>query len=205
MLRSEAMVRPVAMHRVVAEAMTIRETSFFRDHLPWEMLAQCVLPELLAKRRAEKRLRVWSAGCATGQETYSLAMLMMDRSPELDAWDVAITGTDLSPSACTYGRRGRYSRLEINRGLPVRQMLRYFERQGEEWVVKPVVRRLVLFEQGDLRMLTEGGAGFDLVLLRNVLPYFSAADRDAVLVETHSRVKPGGVLLLGATEQIDDA
>ncbi|MEO6923032.1 MAG: CheR family methyltransferase, partial [Bryocella sp.] len=140
-----------------------------------------------------------------GQETYSLAMLLMDRFPELDAWDVAITGTDLSPSACTYARRGRYSRLEINRGLPARQMLRYFERHGEEWVVKPVVRRLVLFEQGDLRMLTEGGAGFDLVLLRNVLPYFSAADRDAVLVETHSRMELGGVLLLGAAEQIDDA
>jgi hypothetical protein len=156
MLRSEAMVRPVAMHRVVAEAMTIKETSFFRDYLPFEILAEVLLPEVIRRRERVRRLRLWSAGCATGQEAYSLAMMICDRFPELESWDVQIVGTDISRSACAYAQRGRYSRLAMNRGLPARLMVRYFERSGDEWTVRPEVKRLVRFEHGDLRESAEG-------------------------------------------------
>jgi chemotaxis protein methyltransferase CheR len=206
MMRSERMMRPVAMHRVVAEAMTIRETSFFRDHLPWEILAERLLPELIWKRKKQRKLRLWSAGCATGQEAYSLAMMICDRFPELSEWDVQIVGTDISHTACAYARRGKFSRLEINRGLPARLMLRYFERGGDEWSVRPEVKRMVRFEQGDLRQAPlVRTRGFDMVLLRNVLPYFEASERRKVMAETYSRLADDAVMLVGTAEQIEDA
>jgi chemotaxis protein methyltransferase CheR len=206
MLRSEAMVRPVAMHRVVAEAMTIKETSFFRDYLPFEILAEVLLPEVIRRRERVRRLRLWSAGCATGQEAYSLAMMICDRFPELESWDVQIVGTDISRSACAYAQRGRYSRLAMNRGLPARLMVRYFERSGDEWTVRPEVKRLVRFEHGDLRESAEGRVPcFDVALLRNVLPYFHGRERMEVLAETYARLESDAVLLVGNSEQIEDA
>jgi len=206
MLRSEAVMRPLAVHRVVAEAMTIKETSFFRDHTPFEMLAERLLPEMIRKRKHERTLRLWSAGCATGQETYSLAMMIRDRFPELADWDVKIIGTDISATACVYARRGRFSRLEINRGLPVRMLLRYFERCGDEWTVRDELKQMVRFEHGDLRSSTVTSVeSFDMVLLRNVLPYFTAQERATVLAETYARLQPDAVLMLGISEQLEDA
>jgi chemotaxis protein methyltransferase CheR len=199
MLRMGRLQGPTNMHRVVAEAMTVRETSFFRDVVPFQVLGEQILPELIARRKSERRLRLWSAGCATGQEAYSLAMVLLDRFPELEEWDVRIVGTDISRSACAYARRGRYSRLEINRGLPARRMLRYFERDGEEWQVREELRRMVRFECADLGVGCEGK--FDVVLLRNVLLYFSAEERSRVLAAVYARMRSRGVMLLGASEE----
>ncbi len=200
---------PANLHRVVAEAMTIKETSFFRDVAPFKLLEDRLIPELIVRRRAERRLRLWSAASSTGQEAYSLAILLRDRFQELEDWDVQIFGTDISQLACEYARSGRYSRLEINRGLPVRLLLRYFERDGEEWRVCDELRRLVTFERANLcepppRGLRSYGMQFDLVLLRNVLLYFAPEDRSQVLHETCARMHPGAALLLGNAEQAED-
>jgi len=207
MLRS---THPAALHRVVAEAMTIKETSFFRDVAPFKLLEDRLIPELITRRRREQQLRLWSAASSTGQEAYSLAMLLRDRFPELENWDVQIVGTDISQLACDYARSGRYSRLEINRGLPVRFLLRYFERDGEEWRVREELRRLVTFERGNVcepppRGLRSYGMQFDLVLLRNVLMYFAQEDRSHVLRETCARMHPRAALLLGNAEQAEDS
>jgi chemotaxis protein methyltransferase CheR len=190
------------MHRVVAEAMTTKETSFFRDLLPFHLLHDRLIPELIAAREKERRLYLWSAGSATGQEAYSLAMLLYDRFPQLDEWDVRIVGTDVSQAACESARRGRYSRFEINRGLPVSLLVRHFEREGEEtWRIHEEVRRRVSFEQADLRDASRAGLMFDIVLLRNVLPYLVAEERVEVLRAVHSRMYAGSVTLLGEAEE----
>jgi len=198
------MARPqklVTMHRVVAEAMTTKETSFFRDLLPFHLLHDRLIPELIAAREKERRLYLWSAGSATGQEAYSLAMLLYDRFPQLDEWDVRIVGTDVSGVACEYARRGRYSRFEINRGLPVSLLVRHFEREGEEvWRIHEEVRRRVSFEQGDL-LEPRVGMTFDVVLLRNVLPYLVAEERAEVLRAVHGRMHEKSVMLLGDAEE----
>jgi len=207
MLRS---TRPANLHRVVAEAMTIKETSFFRDVAPFKLLEARLIPEMIARCRRERRLRLWSAASSTGQEAYSLAILLRDRFPELADWDVRIVGTDISQLACEYARHGRYSRLEINRGLPVRLLLRYFERNGEEWRVCEELRRIVTFERANLcepppRSLKSYGMQFDLVLLRNVLMYFAPEDRSRVLREACARMHPQAALLLGNAEQAEDS
>ena len=206
-LRTE---RPAHLHRVVAEAMTIKETSFFRDLLPFSLLRDRLIPELIEQRQQERRLRFWSAASSTGQEAYSLAILLRDRFPQLASWDVQIVGTDISQVACEYARRGRYSRLEINRGLPARLLVRYFESDGEEWRVCEQLRRMVSFERANLcepapRMLKSATMRFDVVLLRNVLLYFAAEDRSRVLREAHARMHPQAVLLLGNSEQAEDS
>src|SRR5580698_5012859 len=112
--------RPAHLHRAVAEAMTINETSFFRDVKPFEMLRMNVLPDLIARRQAIRKLRIWSAASSTGQEAYSVAMLLVEHFPELAKWDVKIIGTDISRNVVEYAKRARYRRLEVNRGLRAR-------------------------------------------------------------------------------------
>jgi chemotaxis protein methyltransferase CheR len=201
--------RPAHLHRVVAEAMTIKETSFFRDMSPFKLLGSRLIPEVIAARRQERRLRLWSAASSTGQEAYSLAILLYEQFPELASWDVQIIGTDISQVACDTAKSGRYSRLEINRGLPARMLIRYFERDGEEWNVCDDIRRLVTFERANLcepptRGLRSYGVKFDIVLLRNVLMYFAPEDRSRVLREVHARMHPHAVLMLGNSEQAED-
>ncbi len=116
--------RPEHLRRAVAEAMTINETSFFRDLRPFEMLRETILPRLIESRTDVRRLRIWSAASSTGQEAYSLAMMMVDHFPGLAGWDVKIIGTDISRQVIDYARRGRYRRLEVNRGLPARMLLK---------------------------------------------------------------------------------
>jgi len=194
--------RPAMMHRVVEEAMTMRETGFFRDLLPFHLLHDRLIPELIVVRKKERRLYLWSAGSATGQEAYSLAMLLFDRFPQLDEWDVRIVGTDISQAACEYARRGRYSRFEVNRGLSASLLVRHFERESEEaWRIHEELRRRVSFEQGDLREVSRMEMIFDIVLLRNVLPYLGAAERDEVLRAVHARMDVGSVMLLGEAEE----
>jgi chemotaxis protein methyltransferase CheR len=207
MLRADP---PAHLHRVVAQAMTIKETSFFRDIAPFNLLRDRILPKLIEQRSRERRLRLWSAASSTGQEAYSLAMLLRDSFPQLDTWDVQIIGTDISQVACDYARQGRYSRLEINRGLPARMLLKYFKHEGDEWKVNDDLQRMVTFERANLcerppRSLKSYGMKFDVALLRNVLLYFASEDRARVLHEVHARMLPEAVLLLGNSEQAEDS
>ncbi len=197
--------RPAHLHRAVAEAMTINETSFFRDVKPFEALRLNVLPKLIESRQHERRLRIWSAASSTGQEAYSIAMLLCEHFPELARWDVKVIGTDISRGVVEYAQRGRYRRLEVNRGLPARMLVKYFERDGDEWQVAAKVRALCQFQYANLCAALPALPVFDLVLLRNVLLYFPQQDRGCVFSDVYRQVSPQGYLVLGNAEQAEDS
>lgn len=197
--------RQVHLHRAVAEAMTINETSFFRDLKPFEMLREVVLPHLIEQRSAQRRLRIWSAASSTGQEAYSLAMMLLEHFPVVAGWDVKIIGTDISHYVVEYAQRARYRRLEVNRGLPVRMLMKYMMRDGEEWVVSERLRRMCEFHRANLCVALPVLPQFDLVLLRNVLLYFTQQDRTALFREVHRKMASDGCLVLGNAEQAEDS
>jgi chemotaxis protein methyltransferase CheR len=193
------------LHRAVAEAMTINETSFFRDGRPFDTLRETILPALIERRRPQRRLRIWSAASSTGQEAYSLAMMICEDFPELAGWDVKIVGTDVSHQVIEYAQRGRYRRLEVNRGLPARMLVKYLVRDGEEWEVTPKLRALCEFQYANLCAPLPKLPVFDLVLLRNVLLYFPQQDRGCVFSDVYRQMTPDGYLMLGAAEQAEDS
>ncbi len=193
------------LHRVVAEAMTINETSFFRDVRPFDMLRSKAIAELIRQKQAERRLHIWCAACSTGQEAYSIAMLLLEHFSVLADWDVKIIGTDISRPVLEYAARGRYRRVEVNRGLPAKMLVKYFERYGEEWEVSERVRGLCEFSHANLCAPLPPLPLFDLVLLRNVLLYFPEQDRSCVFSDVHRQMNPKGFLLLGNSEQAEDS
>lgn len=197
--------RPAHLHRAVAEAMTINETSFFRDISAFEMLREVILPRLIEQRKHKRQLRIWSAASSTGQEAYSLAMSIAEYFPNIAHWDVKIIGTDISRHVVDYAQKGRFRRLEVNRGLPARMLLKYLVREGEEWEVIPRVRSMCEFRYANLCAPMPQLPAFDLVMLRNVLLYFSQHDRRAVFKEIHCKMLPGGYLVLGNAEQAEDS
>lgn len=190
-----------AIKRSIAEAMTINETSFFRDRVPFEILRLDLIPALIRKRESTRRLRFWSAACSTGQEAYSLAMLLWEQFPQLRDWQVEIIGTDISSDVVERARDGRYQRLEVNRGLPARYLVKYMRRVEDEWEVVPELRRMCRFHQRNLcngPMLLEK---YDGILLRNVMLYFSIETRRRLLLNLHRMLAPDGFLILGSGEQ----
>jgi len=204
--------RNPTLEMAVAEAMTINETSFFRDVRPFDLLRNELLPAIIEARRPVRSLRFWSAACSTGQEAYSLAMLLLDSFPHLAQWNLIIEGTDLSSEVVERAQSGRYHRLEINRGLPARFVVRYFDHAGEDWTVKPEVRRLCRFRQANLNApslpfspIPASDLGrFDVILLRNVMLYFSMDTRRALLAGIHRLLASDGILFLGSSEQPAD-
>jgi chemotaxis protein methyltransferase CheR len=202
MLKAE---KPAHLYRAVAEAMTINETSFFRDIAPFEMLRQVVFPQLIEQRRERRRLRIWSAASSTGQEAYSLAMTIAEYFPDLAHWDVKIIGTDISRQVVDYAQKGSFRRLEVNRGLPARMLLKYLVKDGEEWEVVPRIRAMCEFRYANLCAPLQELPVFDLVMLRNVLLYFSQYDRRILFDEIHRKLAHDGYLLLGNAEQAEDS
>jgi chemotaxis protein methyltransferase CheR len=189
------------LERAVAEAMTINETSFFRDCRPFNVLRTEVLPPLIESRGAARKLRFWSAASSTGQEAYSLAMLIREHFPLLSTWDICIEGTDISSEVVRRARLGRYQRIEMNRGLPARLLVRYFDRAGEDWIVKPEISRMCNFRQANLCAPLRFQERFDVILLRNVMLYLSVETRRTLLAATHRLTAPDGCLFLGSAEQ----
>jgi chemotaxis protein methyltransferase CheR len=197
--------KDVALEVAVAEAMTINETSFFRDSRPFELLRMQLLPPLIEKRMGARRLRFWSAACSTGQEAYSIAMLVREHFPQLATWDVRIEGTDFTAEMVARATEGRYQRIEINRGLPARHIVQYFDHVGESWIAKPEIRKMCGFRKANLCVLPlPFREKFDIIFLRNVMLYFSQETRRKVLAETHRLLAPDGVLFLGSSEQPSD-
>jgi chemotaxis protein methyltransferase CheR len=198
----------LVLERSIAEAMTINETSFFRDSRPFELLRTEVLPTLIEARRHVRSLRFWSAACSSGQEGYSLAMMMLEHFPMLVGWNIRIEGTDICAEVVERAKAGRYHRIEINRGLPARFVVRYFDHAGEDWVVKEEVRKMCNFRQANLcgpqLPFHRADDRFDGILLRNVMLYFSQETRRALLNNIHRILAPDGVLFLGSSEQPAD-
>lgn len=184
----------------VVEAMTTNETSFFRDQHPFDAMRTTLVPQVLERNAGVRRLNIWSAASSTGQELYSIAMLLDSNFPELQNWDVTLMGTDLSTDVLARAREGRFSALEVNRGLPAPMMVRYFERAGAEYVVDPSLRRWCTFKQMNLAEPWPVLPIFDIVFCRNVLIYFEIPIRQQILEKVRRTLTPGGHLLLGAAE-----
>jgi chemotaxis protein methyltransferase CheR len=196
------------LHRKVVEAMTTNETSFFRDPRVFGMLHASILPALVAARSSERSLTIWCAGCATGQEPYSLAMLLSDYRPSLEGWNIRIIASDISRDVLARAQSGRYTQFEVNRGLPAIMLVKYFQKDGSAWEVRPEIRRMVEFRELNLIHPWPRLAGVQLVLMRNVMIYFDVETKKAILARTGLLLAPGGYLLLGGSEttmNLDDS
>jgi chemotaxis protein methyltransferase CheR len=182
----------------VVEAMTTNETLFFRDVKPFDSLRDVIFPELFERKRAERRIRIWCAACSSGQEPYSIGMLWREAAPA--GWDLQILATDLSDDILAKARSGSFLQLEVNRGLPARYLVKYFERVEANWVVKPTVRELIRWEKFNLLDNMRLMGPFDLVFCRNVLIYFDHGTKARIISGIRGRMNRGAYLFLGASE-----
>ena len=180
------------------DALTINETSWFRDNAPYQAFTNVILPQLIAARAFRRHLRIWSAACSSGQEAYSLAMLLDEHLPA--GWTAEILATDISQGMVERVQAGRYSQVEMNRGLPAPMLVKHFTREGRDWVISPKLRAMVRTRQLNLCAPYVGISTFDLVLVRNVLIYFDIEVKRDVLRRMHRHVAPDGYLMLGSTE-----
>jgi chemotaxis protein methyltransferase CheR len=178
--------------------MTTNETYFFRDPAHYEAIRTVLLPRLKEDRRDMKKLRFWSAAASTGQEAYSLAMLLLQEG--FSDWNIEILGTDFSSQVLERARSGRYQQIEVNRGLPAALLVKHFRRSGVEWQLSEPVRRMARFETIDLRKSMRALGPFDLVFCRNVMIYFDTETKKNILKELHGTLFRGGWLLLGGAE-----
>lgn len=186
--------------RQVVEAMVNTETSFFRDHHPFEALRKVVIPDLIDRRRNERRLHIWSAACSTGQEPYSIVLLLREHFPELDGWSISLRASDLSRQALAQAREGRFNQIEVKRGLPPELLVKYFAQNDSGWQLKPDLRDRVDFQEINLTQPWPTLPRMDLVLLRNVMIYFDVETKKIILERLARLLKPDGYLLLGGSE-----
>lgn len=192
----------------VVEAMVTTETSFFRDIHPFETLRKTVLPELIAARRADRRLTVWCAASASGQEPYTIALILKEYFPELAGWRVEFQSTDISHDMLRRCREGRYAQIEVNRGMPAALLAKYFRQDGATWQVRDDLRAMVDFRPLNLAGPWPAMPAFDLVFLRNVMIYFEVETKKAVLRRVARVLRPDGYLVLGGAEttlNLDDS
>jgi chemotaxis protein methyltransferase CheR len=186
----------------VTEAMTVNETFFFRDRLPFEGFRKAILPELLKARAKTRRLRIWSAACSTGQEPYSLAMILDEEARALMGWTIEIVATDIADSVLKRAREGVYSHFEVQRGVPTPHLVRYFSKRKDHWAVNPNIKARVDFRQQNLMGDFSHLGVFDVIFCRNVLIYFAADQKRDVLHRAARCLAPDGYLVMGAAESV---
>ena len=186
----------------VVQAMTINETYFFRDRVPFDTLRELILPEIIAARATQKRLRVWCAASSTGQEPYSISMILDEFGARLAGWRVEIVATDLSEAALAKAKKAVYSQFEVQRGLSTEQLLRYFDQIGDMWQLKETIRSRVDYRHFNLLSDYAAFGNFDLIFCRNVLIYFEPDRKTDVLNRMTRLLSPDGLLALGSSESI---
>jgi chemotaxis protein methyltransferase CheR len=184
----------------LVESMTIKETFFFRDSHAFEALQQKVIPELIQRRSGVRCLNVWSAACSSGQEPYSVALLLHHHFPELCGWNVRLLASDVSEEMLERGRRGRYTDLEVSRGLPPDLRKACFQEQDMGWQIRDDLRRMVEWQRINLDSAWPSLPPLDLILLRNVLIYFELSTRQQILNRVRQVLQPDGYLMLGGAE-----
>ncbi|MBF0246469.1 MAG: protein-glutamate O-methyltransferase [Alphaproteobacteria bacterium] len=186
----------------VTEAMTTNESFFFRDTKPFDLLRDEVLPPILEKRAAKKTLRIWCAAASSGQEPYSIAIILKEMAAKLAGWKIDIVGTDISHDILKKATAGAYSQFEVQRGMPIQMLLKYFEKKDENWCIKEDIRKMVQYRYWNLLDDPKPLGNFDIVFCRNVLIYFDAQTKGKVL-ETIARMMPeDGMLFLGGAETV---
>lgn len=188
--------------KAVIDAMTINETLFFRDNRPFLQFKATVLPQLLNARANRKSLRFWSAACSTGQEPYSIAMVLDEILVKQPGWKTEILATDLSDNALAQARAARYNQFEIQRGLPIQMAMKHFSQDGQTWQLKEAIQKMVRFESFNLLDKMERFGTFDVIFCRNVLIYFDEETKKRVLAGLAKRLAPDGFLFLGGSETV---
>lgn len=198
------MGREPSLSQEVVEALLNNETYFFRDRVPFDLLAAAALPRLAERRASERRLRIWSAGCSTGQELYSLAMMFAEEPAKWHGWRIELVGTDVSSHAVKRARAGLYTQFEVQRGLAITQMIRWFDETPDGWRANDRLRSMVRFDQHNLLDAPPGndGDGFDLILCRNVLLYLNDERRRQAFDQLSGALAPDGWVMLGAGETV---
>ena len=186
----------------VVEAMTTNETSFFRDTKPFDMFNNAILPYMMKKRATKKSINIWCAAASSGQESYSLAMLLKEKGAALNGWNVKIYATDISTEILDHARKGVYSQFEVQRGLPIQMLMKYFEQSGDGWVIKEEIRRMVRFEYFNLLEDMSKLEMFDVIFCRNVLIYFDEQTKKMVLEKMAKKLESDGFLVLGGAETV---
>ncbi len=186
----------------VVEAMTTNESFFFRDGKPFDMFRTKFLPEILERNAATRTLRIWCAAASTGQEPYSLAMLLAEEAKKLEGWNCQIIATDISNEALDRARSGIYTHFEVQRGLAIQRLIKFFEKQGELWQIKPDIRNMVQYRQFNLLHDPRPFGRFDVVFCRNVLIYFDQPTKTQVLNSISTVLDKDGILLLGGAETV---
>lgn len=186
----------------VTEAMTTNESFFFRDNRPFDQFKEIVLPHLLEARAARKQIRIWSAACSSGQEPYTLAMILKEESARLAGWKVEIVATDLSTEILSKAKDGLYSQFEVQRGLPIQLLMKYFDQEGEKWRISEEIRKMVSYRPFNLLENPTPLGTFDVVFCRNVLIYFDQATKGQVLSRIAQIMPADGYLYLGGAETV---
>jgi chemotaxis protein methyltransferase CheR len=202
-LVAEVRQRPSeALLHEITEAMTTNESSFFRDKTPFDIFTGTLLPHLRAARANSRRLRIWCAAASTGQEPYTLAMLLTEAMAQWSGWSIEILGTDLSLQALERAKQGVYSQFEVQRGLPIQLLMKYFVKMGDAWQISPAIRQMVKYRPFNLLEPMGPLGQFDIIFCRNVLIYFDAPTKSQVLDALRRQLADDGGLFLGAAETV---
>ena len=192
----------VQIESEVVEAMTTNETFFFRDKIPFDLFTETMLPAMKQARAAQRRLRIWCSACSTGQEPYSLAMILEEQAANFPGWDFEILATDISGEVLTKAKAGKFSQFEVQRGLPIQLLVKYFEQVGDLWEISPKLRAKIQFRPINLLRDFSLLGTFDIIFCRNVLIYFDEATKIDVLKRLAGSVASDGFLVLGAAETV---
>lgn len=188
--------------QAVVEAMTTNETMFFRDNNPFDRFIETVLPVLAKRRDGAKKIRIWSCACSSGQEPYTLAMLLKENAAKMPGWNFEIIGTDISSEIVAQARKGEFSQFEVQRGLPINLLMKYFQQDNERWLIKDDIKRMVQFKEFNLldNMMSMGQ--FDVIFCRNVLIYFDEETKSNIMDRLAKQMPNDGFLFLGAAETV---
>ncbi|MBW1695864.1 MAG: protein-glutamate O-methyltransferase CheR [Deltaproteobacteria bacterium] len=196
------------VERKIIDAITTRETLFFRDRSPFEMLQYKILPDLIDRRVAGlddssiASIRIWSAACSTGQEIYSIAIVLKELLGDLEKYSIRLLGTDISDAAIAYASYGQYSKIEVERGLQKAQLLKYFDPNGSGWRIKDEIRAITMFKRMNIMEPFRGLGRFDIIFCRNLLIYFNLEDRKEILDKIADVLENDGYLILGSSETL---
>jgi chemotaxis protein methyltransferase CheR len=194
--------RTADLQRDIVDAMMTNESFFFRDGKPFDQFRQLVLPGLLQSRAAKKSFRIWCAAASTGQEPYTLAMILKEEAAKLAGWRVEIVGTDISHDALERAKSGLYTQFEVQRGLPIQLLVKYFKQQGDKWQIAPEIRSAVQYRSFNLLTEFASLGGFDVIFCRNVLIYFDQKTKGAILDRMAKLLPADGLLYLGGAETV---
>lgn len=196
------MSKNTSIEESIVDAMTTNESFFFRDTKPFDQFRNEIIPSLVKRQTASRKIRIWSAAASTGQEPYSLAIILNEMSAELKGFNVEIIGTDISQDALTRARTGLFTQFEVQRGLSTQRLVKFFKKNNDNWEINQEIKRNISFKIHNLLKNNRSLGNFDVIFIRNVLIYFDIATKRKILEELAGMISEDGFICLGGTETI---